>query len=164
MRTQIATRLARALATRQGTQWGATRSLSANPAPSFDDNEALPAHKDGKVLHPELLNANMRKTQYAVRGELYLKAEQLKNEGKEIIFTNGEAPGAGRASRGAARPYHAPAARSRATRCAPPAACAAAARPQPPRRPPPPPPDTSSHPQRVAATQWATRTTWARSR
>jgi hypothetical protein len=30
------------------------------------------------------------KTQYAVRGELYLRAEQLRREGKEIIFTNGK--------------------------------------------------------------------------
>lgn len=53
--------------------------------------------KDGKVLHPDLLNENMRKTQYAVRGELYLKAEELKNKGKPIIFTNG-----GRGARGGA--------------------------------------------------------------
>jgi hypothetical protein len=48
-------------------------------------------------MHPELLNANMKKTQYAVRGELYLKAEELRQAGREIIFTNGEAraaPGA----------------------------------------------------------------------
>jgi glutamate--glyoxylate aminotransferase len=44
--------------------------------------------KDGKVLHPELMNANVIKAQYAVRGELYLKAEELKKAGKEIIFTN----------------------------------------------------------------------------
>ena len=44
---------------------------------------------DGKVLHPELLNENMRKCQYAVRGELYLRAEELRQAGKEIIFTNG---------------------------------------------------------------------------
>lgn len=49
----------------------------------------LPNSKDGKVLHPDLMNENMRKTQYAVRGELYLKAEELRKAGKEIIFTNG---------------------------------------------------------------------------
>jgi hypothetical protein len=27
--------------------------------------------------------------QYAVRGELFLKAEELRKAGKEIIFTNG---------------------------------------------------------------------------
>lgn len=43
---------------------------------------------DGKVLHPELLNDAVLKTQYAVRGELYLRAEQLRKEGKDIIFTN----------------------------------------------------------------------------
>ncbi len=45
--------------------------------------------KEGKVLHPDLLNENLRKTQYAVRGELYMKAEELRQKGKEIIFTNG---------------------------------------------------------------------------
>jgi len=40
------------------------------------------------VLHPELLNNSVLKTQYAVRGELYLRAEQLRREGKPIIFTN----------------------------------------------------------------------------
>jgi glutamate--glyoxylate aminotransferase len=42
----------------------------------------------GSVLHPELLNANLLKAEYAVRGELYLRAEQLRKEGREIIFTN----------------------------------------------------------------------------
>lgn len=46
--------------------------------------------KDDKVLHPDLLNALVLKTQYAVRGELYLRAEELRKAGKEIIFTNGE--------------------------------------------------------------------------
>lgn len=32
--------------------------------------------------------AQVLKTQYAVRGELYLRAEQLRREGREIIFTN----------------------------------------------------------------------------
>lgn len=44
--------------------------------------------KEGKVLHPDLLNENFKKCQYAVRGELYLKAEELRKAGKEIIFTN----------------------------------------------------------------------------
>ncbi|KAF5832917.1 alanine aminotransferase [Dunaliella salina] len=48
----------------------------------------MPVEKEGKVLHPDLLNRQVRETQYAVRGELYLRAEQLRKEGKEIIFTN----------------------------------------------------------------------------
>lgn len=48
--------------------------------------------KDGKVMHPDLLNERVKKTQYAVRGELYLRAEELRRAGKEIIFTNGEVP------------------------------------------------------------------------
>lgn len=45
--------------------------------------------KDGKVLHPDLLNDNLKKTQYAVRGELFIKADELRKQGREIIFTNG---------------------------------------------------------------------------
>lgn len=45
--------------------------------------------KDGKVMHPDLLNESMLKTQYAVRGELYLRASELQKEGRDIIFTNG---------------------------------------------------------------------------
>lgn len=48
--------------------------------------------KDGYVLHPDLLNPRLLEAQYAVRGELYLKAEELKKS-REIIYTNGT-PGA----------------------------------------------------------------------
>lgn len=51
--------------------------------------ESVPHEKDGKVFHPELMNESVLKTQYAVRGELYLRAEELRKAGKEIIFTNG---------------------------------------------------------------------------
>lgn len=44
--------------------------------------------KEGKVLHPDLLNENFKKAEYAVRGELYLKAEELRKAGREITFTN----------------------------------------------------------------------------
>jgi glutamate--glyoxylate aminotransferase len=60
-----------------------TSNTHTRPAPPSDDHS-----KDGKVLHPELLNNQVLKTQYAVRGELYLRAEQLRREGKPIIFTN----------------------------------------------------------------------------
>ncbi|GMH33360.1 hypothetical protein BSKO_01194 [Bryopsis sp. KO-2023] len=43
---------------------------------------------DGKVLHPDLLPGNIKKTSYAVRGELYLRAQELQREGREIIYTN----------------------------------------------------------------------------
>lgn len=57
---------------------------------SFSTASPVHAHeKEGKVLHPHLLNENVLKTEYAVRGELYLRAEQLRKEGKEIMFTNG---------------------------------------------------------------------------
>jgi len=42
------------------------------------------------VLHPDLINANMKAAQYAVRGELYLKGEELRKSGREILYTNGE--------------------------------------------------------------------------
>lgn len=39
-------------------------------------------------MHPELMNENLRKTQYAVRGEIYFKAQDLAAKGREIIYTN----------------------------------------------------------------------------
>ncbi|KAF9590341.1 hypothetical protein IFM89_033867 [Coptis chinensis] len=36
----------------------------------------------------ETLNENVKKPQYVVRGELYLRASELQKEGKKIIFTN----------------------------------------------------------------------------
>ncbi|KAL8519138.1 hypothetical protein ACS0TY_010180 [Phlomoides rotata] len=39
-------------------------------------------------LDYENLNENVKKCQYAVRGELYLRASELQKEGKKIIFTN----------------------------------------------------------------------------
>ncbi|XP_052161630.1 glutamate--glyoxylate aminotransferase 2 [Oryza glaberrima] len=41
-----------------------------------------------KPLDYEELNENVKKVQYAVRGELYLRASELQKEGKKIIFTN----------------------------------------------------------------------------
>ncbi|KAI3452686.1 hypothetical protein Pfo_009350 [Paulownia fortunei] len=41
-----------------------------------------------KPLDYENLNENVKKCQYAVRGELYLRASELQKEGKKIIFTN----------------------------------------------------------------------------
>ena len=49
----------------------------------------IPHSKDGYVTHPDLLNEAVKRTQYAVRGELYLRAMQLQKEGMKIIFTNG---------------------------------------------------------------------------
>ena len=67
------------------------RGYSAQPQPA---DQPLPNRKEGKVLHPDLINENIRKAQYAVRGELYNRAVQLAAQGKEIIYTNGErAPG-----------------------------------------------------------------------
>lgn len=91
---RTAIRLCQQLLARQllGAQSAAPASqlrYKAALAAAEEQDNSLP-HKDGKVLHPELLNENMRKTQYAVRGELYLRAEQLRQAGKEIIFTNGE--------------------------------------------------------------------------
>ena len=36
------------------------------------------------------LTSDATHIQYAVRGELYLRAEELRKAGKEIIFTNGQ--------------------------------------------------------------------------
>lgn len=44
---------------------------------------------DGYVLHPSTINSNILKAQYAVRGELYNKAVELAQQGREITYTNG---------------------------------------------------------------------------
>lgn len=44
---------------------------------------------------------DLLKAQYAVRGELYMKAMELQKAGKELIFTNGAQPGAGQPGKGA---------------------------------------------------------------
>ena len=44
---------------------------------------------DQLFCNADLLNENLKKTEYAVRGELYMRAEELRKAGKEIIFTNG---------------------------------------------------------------------------
>ena len=41
-----------------------------------------------KPLDYGSINENVKKSQYAVRGELYLRASELQKEGKKIIFTN----------------------------------------------------------------------------
>uniref|UniRef100_A0A7N0TE78 Aminotransferase class I/classII large domain-containing protein n=1 Tax=Kalanchoe fedtschenkoi TaxID=63787 RepID=A0A7N0TE78_KALFE len=41
-----------------------------------------------KGLDYDSINENVKKAQYAVRGELYLRASELQKEGKKIIFTN----------------------------------------------------------------------------
>lgn len=41
-----------------------------------------------KALDYDNINENVKKAQYAVRGELYLRASELQKEGKKIIFTN----------------------------------------------------------------------------
>jgi hypothetical protein len=35
-------------------------------------------------MDPDSLNANVKKTVYAVRGELYLRASELQKEGKKV--------------------------------------------------------------------------------
>lgn len=37
------------------------------------------------ALEYDLLNENVKKCQYAVRGELYLRASELQKEGKKVI-------------------------------------------------------------------------------
>jgi hypothetical protein len=54
------------------------------------DVSSEPLDKDGKVLHEDLLNPKVLKAQYAVRGELYLRGEELRQQGKQIIATNSE--------------------------------------------------------------------------
>lgn len=51
-------------------------------------SESLPNTKDNKVLHPDRINHHVKQVQYAVRGELYLRGEELRKQGREITFTN----------------------------------------------------------------------------
>lgn len=41
-----------------------------------------------KALDYESINENMKKVEYAVRGELYLRASQLQKEGKKVFIPN----------------------------------------------------------------------------
>lgn len=59
--------------------------------------------QDGFVLHPDLLNPRLLEAQYAVRGELYLKAEELKKT-RDIIYTNGERGGSGQGAEPSSSP------------------------------------------------------------
>ena len=44
---------------------------------------------EGYALHPSTINADVLKAKYAVRGELYNRAQELAAEGRDIIYTNG---------------------------------------------------------------------------
>jgi glutamate--glyoxylate aminotransferase len=46
--------------------------------------EPSPAMAGRKVMEPDTLNENVKKTVYAVRGELYLRASELQKEGKKV--------------------------------------------------------------------------------
>lgn len=49
---------------------------------------AIEGSVNGQVTHPDCINENVKAAQYAVRGELYLKAEEIRKSGREVIFTN----------------------------------------------------------------------------
>jgi hypothetical protein len=51
-------------------------------------DDSIPHSKNGYVLHPDLISETVKKAQYAVRGELYLRAVELENAGMEITYTN----------------------------------------------------------------------------
>jgi len=70
------------------TQQMMPRFYGAMPAQETDHKEGPPTKVDGYVLHPTTLNENLLKAQYAVRGELYNKAQEMAAEGKDIIYTN----------------------------------------------------------------------------
>ena len=44
---------------------------------------------DDKVLHPDRINEALKNAKYAVRGELYLRATELQEEGKEVRTLQG---------------------------------------------------------------------------
>ena len=59
------------------------------PALACRWNATLAQNKDGQAMHPDLLNPQVKRAEYAVRGELYLRAMELQKEGMKITFTNG---------------------------------------------------------------------------
>lgn len=63
------------------------RHFASVPQPKGEPS--APHSKDGYVLHPDLINEAIKKTQYAVRGELYLRAVELEKSGMKITYTNG---------------------------------------------------------------------------
>ncbi|NJR42521.1 MAG: hypothetical protein HC767_07505 [Akkermansiaceae bacterium] len=65
------------------------RHFASVPQPR---DESIPHSKDGYVLHPDLINEAIKRTQYAVRGELYLRAMELEKNGMKITYTNGTQP------------------------------------------------------------------------
>lgn len=65
------------------------RQFASVPQPK---DTSTPHSKDGYVLHPDLINEAIKKTQYAVRGELYLRAMELEKNGMKITYTNGTKP------------------------------------------------------------------------
>ncbi|KAI8470646.1 MAG: alanine aminotransferase [Monoraphidium minutum] len=85
----------RTCAHRRGANAPRVRAAPLGSTMSVDDIELPPgvkvpkvASKEGKVLHPDLINPNIIKTQYAVRGELYLKADEMRRAGRDVLFTN----------------------------------------------------------------------------
>ena len=58
------------------------RAFSAIPQPAETPTRTY-------QLDPSTLNPNILKAQYAVRGELYNKAVELAEQGRDIIYTNG---------------------------------------------------------------------------
>jgi glutamate--glyoxylate aminotransferase len=65
------------------------RAYAAAAQPAAAERSTTPNRIDGYVLHPSTMNPNILKAQYAVRGELYNKAQEMAAQGKEIIYTNG---------------------------------------------------------------------------
>ena len=57
---------------------------SCHPVPA----DVVPCVFLPQVMHPDLLNQNIRNTQYAVRGELYLKVRRDKALAWIIFATN----------------------------------------------------------------------------
>ncbi|PSC75327.1 alanine aminotransferase [Micractinium conductrix] len=58
----------------------AARAFSSLPEPAEQEREY--------ALSPATLNEDLKAAQYAVRGELYMKAMELQKAGRELIFTN----------------------------------------------------------------------------
>eukprot|EP00210_Caulerpa_lentillifera_P004826 g4607.t1 len=66
----------------------ATDSVCSMDLKKNRQNASLPNTKDNKVMHPDCINEHVKKVEYAVRGELYLRAEELSKQGKQITPMN----------------------------------------------------------------------------
>jgi hypothetical protein len=63
-------------------------SVSYKSLPNVGAQEPKPDDADFQTWNEHTMSQAVRKMQYAVRGQVAMRAEELKSQGKEILFTN----------------------------------------------------------------------------